>query len=381
MEAIKAELERKKAALAALSNGGAKKYYKRGELEKLREEQYRADQERLEAERREKKAAKEAAAKAARNTTSLSAPTSGPSSPARKAAGNANANSDAGEGDKDKDDDETEVDYNVAESELVRRFRARDQPIRLFGETDKQRIRRLRLVEATEERSEGQRNDFRAAMAATDQDIVNENLRRKASIGEDGFEDEDEGHYRKKRNTKDTERELVDTTILSEELLQTDPDKVYLLLSVYFKRVLREWEKSLDARPEDVKRSVQGRLQAATQGQTAEYMKPFFKQLKKRALQPDVLARVSEIAKLMQEREYLQANDSYLRLSIGNAPWPIGVTMVGIHERSAREKIFSSQVAHALNDETQRKWIQSIKRLMTFAQTKWPPDDHAKMVG
>ena len=41
----------------------------------------------------------------------------------------------------------------------------------------------------------------------------------------------------------------------------------------------------------------------------------------------------------MQEREYLKANDSYLRLSIGNAPWPIGVTMVGIHERSAREKI------------------------------------------
>ncbi|KAJ3147147.1 mRNA splicing protein prp18 [Geranomyces variabilis] len=380
MEAIKAELERKKAALALANVGGAKKYYKRGELEKLREEQYRAEQEKLEAERREKKALKEAALHAARNTTSLLAPGSGPSSPARK-AGSANTKNDtAGEAKGGDDDEETEVDYNVAESELVRRFRARDQPIRLFGETDMQRIRRLRLVEATEERSEGQRNDFRAAMAATDQDIVNENLRRKASIGEDGFEDE-EGHYRKKRNTKDSERELVDTTILSEELLQTDPDKVYLLMSVYFKRVLREWEKSLDARPEDVKRSVQGRLQAATQGQTAEYMKPFFKQLKKRALQPDVLARVSEIAKLMQEREYLQANDSYLRLSIGNAPWPIGVTMVGIHERSAREKIFSSQVAHALNDETQRKWIQSIKRLMTFAQTKWPPDDHAKMVG
>jgi hypothetical protein len=44
-----------------------------------------------------------------------------------------------------------------------------------------------------------------------------------------------------------------------------------------------------------------------------------------------------------------------------------------IHERSAREKIFSSQVAHVLNDEASRKWIQSVKRLMTFAQTKYPP--------
>lgn len=75
------------------------------------------------------------------------------------------------------------------------------------------------------------------------------------------------------------------------------------------------------------------------------------------------------------------ANDAYLRLSIGNAPWPIGVTMVGIHERSARERIHSNQVAHVLNDETQRKWIQSIKRLMTWCQKHYPPSDITKAIG
>lgn len=45
-------------------------------------------------------------------------------------------------------------------------------------------------------------------------------------------------------------------------------------------------------------------------------------------------------------------------MAIGNAPWPIGVTMVGIHARTGREKIFSKHVAHVLNDETQRKYIQ-----------------------
>jgi pre-mRNA-splicing factor 18 len=45
----------------------------------------------------------------------------------------------------------------------------------------------------------------------------------------------------------------------------------------------------------------------------------------------------------------------------------MGVTMVGIHERTGRAKIFSSQIAHILNDETQRKYIQSIKRLITFS--------------
>ena len=45
-------------------------------------------------------------------------------------------------------------------------------------------------------------------------------------------------------------------------------------------------------------------------------------------------------------------------MAIGNAPGPIGVTMVGIHARTGREKIFSKHVAHVLNDETQRKYIQ-----------------------
>ena len=139
---------------------------------------------------------------------------------------------------------------------------------------------------------------------------------------------------------------------------------------------------------EAVKRSTQGKVAAATCATSAEYLKPLFKQLRKRVssrfpllvrflqldqkfsryqdLAADVLLAIAEITFYMQTREYLRANDAYLRLSIGNAPWPIGVTMVGIHERSGREKIFSSNVAHALNDETSRKYIQSLKRLVSF---------------
>lgn len=80
--------------------------------------------------------------------------------------------------------------------------------------------------------------------------------------------------------------------------------------------------------PESVRRSTQGKIAAATQQTSAEYLKPLFKSLRKRELAPDVLLAVAEITYNMQIREYLKANDSYLRLSIGNAPWPIGVTMV-----------------------------------------------------
>jgi pre-mRNA-splicing factor 18 len=47
-----------------------------------------------------------------------------------------------------------------------------------------------------------------------------------------------------------------------------------------------------------------------------------------------------------------------------------GLTMVGIHERSGREKISTSKVAHIMNNELERKYLTSIKRLMTYAQTK-----------
>lgn len=61
--------------------------------------------------------------------------------------------------------------------------------------------------------------------------------------------------------------------------------------------------------------------------------------------------------------------DQYInKIAIGNAPWPIGVTMVGIHERSAREKIHTNSVAHIMNDETTRKLLHSVRRLVTFCQ-------------
>ena len=51
-----------------------------------------------------------------------------------------------------------------------------------------------------------------------------------------------------------------------------------------------------------------------------------------------------------------------------------GVTNAGIHARPARENIFSKHVAHVLNDETQRKYIQGLKRLLTKSQQYYPTD-------
>lgn len=57
--------------------------------------------------------------------------------------------------------------------------------------------------------------------------------------------------------------------------------------------------------------------------------------------------------------------------------------MVGIHERSAREKLSEggNGQAHIMSDEVTRKFLQSIKRCLSFAQARWPPEDLGQLMG
>ncbi|GAA5820154.1 hypothetical protein JCM11491_000086 [Sporobolomyces phaffii] len=368
MDFLKQEIESKKRQLEHLSAASpsptpddeppVKKYLKRSELEAMRaleEREREQEKERLRKEKLYGKASKP--------------------SPATVTAPGTAAGGVAGEA------GET---FNVSNDEAIRRLRKIGQPIRLFAETDKERRLRLRALELIEERTEGQRNDFARAMEGQELGLEREKEKNK-----NGGAGGDAQKVKKKKDKpvtatdggKDddaTDREPKpkdEEVLVNLDIVKTNPHKVYPQIYHALKRVLKEWEQSLADRPESVKRSTQGKVAAATQSTSAEYLKPLFKQLRKRDLADDVFLAIAEITFYMQTREYLRANDAYLRLSIGNAPWPIGVTMVGIHERSGREKIFSNNIAHALNDETSRKYIQSLKRLLTFAQAIRPPAD------
>ena len=108
--------------------------------------------------------------------------------------------------------------------------------------------------------------------------------------------------------------------------------------------------------------TVQGRMEAATFKQTMGYLKPLLKMLRKERLSEDIRDSLSNMVRNVMQRNYIKANERYMEMAIGNAPWPIGVTNAGIHARPGRERIFSKHVAHVLNDESQRKYIQ-VKRV------------------
>ncbi|KAI5801517.1 mRNA splicing factor [Peziza echinospora] len=161
-----------------------------------------------------------------------------------------------------------------------------------------------------------------------------------------------------------------------------NPSKVYRQLDSWFHLVLREWDIALTSRPQSVKTSYQGISATSSYTQAHQYMIPLFRHLHKQDLHPDIFPKVCEIVHQAQLRNYVNANHVYLELSIGNAAWPIGVTMVGIHERSAREKLHEKgMAAHIMSDEVTRKYLQSIKRCLRFCQTRWPPEDQLQIMG
>ncbi|XP_069483985.1 pre-mRNA-splicing factor 18 isoform X1 [Ambystoma mexicanum] len=261
---------------------------------------------------------------------------------------------------------EEKLPMTLSRQEVIRRLRERGEPVRLFAETDYDAFQRLRKIEIlAPEVNKGLRNDLKAAMDKIDQQYLNE-LVAGPEPGEEDTQNDLKVH---EENTTIEELEA-----LGESLGQGDDDKDMDSITKVMKFLLGVWAKDLNGREDYVKRSVQGKLASATQKQTESYLRPLFRKLRKRILPADIKESITDIIKFMLQREYVKANDAYLQMAIGNAPWPIGVTMVGIHARTGREKIFSKHVAHVLNDETQRKYIQGLKRLMTICQKHFSTD-------
>ncbi|CZR54370.1 related to potassium channel regulatory factor [Phialocephala subalpina] len=229
--------------------------------------------------------------------------------------------------------EEVEVD-DIKDDELIEKLREMGQPATLFGESHKQRLRRFRKLGIV----------MTTGPIPTSLELVEE---------------------------KDMK---VDTVPKDEE------GKKFLFrqLASYFTMVLTEWESALQKEKRD---TFASKAAYNAMVQSKENMTPLFRKFEKGDLDDGVLEPVVEIVKAAQEKRYVDANDGYLRLSIGKAAWPIGVTMVGIHERSAREKLHESDKGHVMGDEVTRKFLQSIKRCLSFAQVRWPPEDIRQLMG
>lgn len=254
-------------------------------------------------------------------------------------------------------------------TEVIRRLRERMEPILLFGESEYDAFKRLRQYEISEpEVNRGFRNDFQEAMDEVDQAYLDEILKTGTSSG-DGS------------NKQKSDELLLEEAITYEDILEMakrlgrgNKEHDMMVITTLLQFLLKQWNDQLNSYSHAKKMSTRVKLAKATYTQTKVYLKPLLRKLKNKKIPDDILESLTDIVRHLLKRNYIMASDAYLQMAIGNAPWPIGVTMVGIHARTGREKIFSKNVAHVMNDETQRKYIQALKRLMTKCQEYFPTD-------
>jgi pre-mRNA-splicing factor 18 len=149
----------------------------------------------------------------------------------------------------------------------------------------------------------------------------------------------------------------------------------------YIKKWCYYWKKSLLFRNKDVRESSRGRRAFEDYKTTIKAFQYLFGQLKSQSLPEDIKKGIWFVVQAMKERNYMHADAILLNaIAIGNAPWPIGVTQVGIHTKSAaREKISTthlnkSAAAHIMGDEATRKYLHGLKRLLTCIQRLFPTD-------
>lgn len=342
MDSLLAELDRKRKQVESNAVTAQKKYFKRSELAEHQAKEYKRKQE-------EK----------------------------LKAKGLLKDEDDTSKKKKEEEDqisalikpktDKSDQKYKeVPWSELVRRLREKGEPIKLFGESQDEARQRLRLVEMmAKEDNKGLRNDFKAAMDRLDQTYMDQLLAE--GSGENAQKIHD---VKLVTGTLPLDEVLKMAENLNKGDMQVNSRVVY----EYIRSIGYLMGQDLNERRLEIKMSLQGKLDSVQHEQTMSYLKPLLRKLKAVSLTADILNALVHIVENLIDREYVKANDKYLQMAIGNAPWPIGVTNPGIHARTGREKISTALVAHVLNDETQRKYIQALKRLMTYCQKKFPTD-------
>jgi len=427
MDLLKAELERKKRAIANTSNTDTnsssnkkkKKYLTAAERRRLEDEEEERQEEiqREEKERRRKKKRKRKKRNDSDDSddderedlTTLLLTSHKKKIDAVKAASAAAVSSDNNKQEENKADasntdigdtkENQKYDGTISGSlkkltpnEVTNALRSIGLPVRLFGEQtitvssskdnnnsdngevekdktvvdDTARLQRLSIAMQGRE----------AAMLRENEDdeflLDSANRTRNVFLKGKGNEDDEEEDQKdaNKSPTKASKTNESTTTTTTKELTQEElndkPKRIYR----YFKNLIKQWEADLSNRPDEVKRTAAGKNETKTLKQCKDYIRPLFQSCKRRELEEDLQSHLFKIVNYCDEGEFVKAHDSYMDVAIGRAAWPIGVTQVGIHNRSGRARIESSNVAHVMNSELHRKYLTSVKRLMVYNQRK-----------
>ena len=359
MDLLKKELERKKKAVElAKQQQGSNKFLKASELRRIQEEQEEQERERKRKYNGLEKNSEETLEPSNKKRPRPAKHEEDVSSVEKDAPKKQTTDTDAAT-EKSASDTPNDIE-SLSSEEVMQRLRALGLPIQMFGETATHRMERLR------EALENQKNVM-AGLSEMEEFRLGSGHGIRNPFLERDKKKEDQGETLQAKAADEAKKAARKEGKEEEEGDDDDPHKrIYR----FFKDLLRQWEDDLALRPESVKRTAAGKNETKTLKQCKDYIRPLFKLCKTRRLEESLMTHILKIVDYCEAGEFVKANDAYMDVAIGRAAWPIGVTMVGIHARSGRAKIESSNVAHVMNSELQRKYLTSVKRLMSYCQKK-----------
>lgn len=367
LAALQAEVKKRKATQATATS--TRRWRSQAEIEREREKAYRQREKEEEEQRQHKRLKTETATVSNVREITKQVPDSADN---KGNTNDQNLNEFANSRDIDKSNEQgsqirSEDEPPLPKAEVIRRLRLMKQPATYFGENDWDRFYRLREHQLSlEDQSDGQRNLYQKKMREVREKEAKEDVHDFIGV---------------KRPTPNsrTDQELEQGALNYTENdcnVTCKEDFVHAAIRKY----MRLWYSEIDAMSREERRTNKGRSQLVTYEQTKHWLQPLEKLLRKRKLSKTILDALRDIFEAAARREYMLAMRLYLeRLAIGNAPWPMGATQVGIHSRAAREKIGEDKIAHVMNDEETRKYIQAVKRVLTVAQRRFPTNPSKMM--
>ena len=207
---------------------------------------------------------------------------------------------------------------------VVPRLRSRFEWTFLFGESEIDAFRRLRINPPQEsEINQGSRNGFQEAMEQEDQAYP----------------------YELVSVTYDELRQMA------KDMGKGDRERDMEVIVQFLQFILHLWHEQLQSRPAEERRGIRAKQAWATYTQTQDYLIPLLRKLKTLTLPEDITDNLTEIIGHLLNANNSRASDVYLQMAIGNGPCPF-----------------------VMNDVTKRKYIQGLKRLMFKCQEYYPTD-------
>lgn len=107
-------------------------------------------------------------------------------------------------------------------------------------------------------------------------------------------------------------------------------------ISLFLRRLHREQGIMLANQSESDKEI---RLALIFHRQGKEVLKILDRLLYKNEIDRELVEKLADVCELSRCRKYIEANNAYMALAIGNAQWPIGLNATGIHQRSSDHRI------------------------------------------